>query len=142
TGEWVTKSELQKATKGLYPIHSQSIQAVCHKYIHARESAHAARRSAFNNKYPYKQKKNFNTKWTNHGFKVFLNGKIHLSLGLLDGKRQKPLFVWVKKLPVGIRKAQAPWSAPYKLEGMCGDKGNTTTKESMLTYRTNISEVC
>ena len=53
TGEWVTKSELQKATKGLYPIHSQSIQAVCHKYIHARESAHAARRIGFNNKYPY-----------------------------------------------------------------------------------------
>jgi len=37
-----------------------------------------------------------------------------------------------------LRKAQAPWSAPYKLESFWRDKGNTTTKESMLTYRTNI----
>lgn len=26
---------------------------------------------------------------------------------------------------IHIRKAQAPWSASYKLEGMCGVKGNT-----------------
>ncbi|MEK5038651.1 hypothetical protein [Sporosarcina sp. FSL K6-3457] len=34
-GKWITKSELQKSTKGVYPIHSQSVQAVCHKYLFA-----------------------------------------------------------------------------------------------------------
>ena len=33
TGKWITKTELQKATKGCFPIHNQSIQAVVHKYI-------------------------------------------------------------------------------------------------------------
>ena len=101
TGKWVTKSELQKGTKGLFPIHSQSVQAVCHKYLFARQSAHAARKKGLNNKYPYKQKKNFNTKWANNGFKVFPNGKIQLSVGNFEGKRQNPLIVWVKKLPHG-----------------------------------------
>lgn len=104
TGKWVTKSELQKATKGIFRLHSQSVQAVCHKYIHAREAAYAARKSGFNNKYPYKQKKNFNTKWANNGFKTYPNGKIQLSLGTFEGKRQQPLLVWVKKLPVGTIK--------------------------------------
>lgn len=101
TGKWVTKSELQKGTKGLFLIHSQSIQAVCHKYIFARKAAHAARKSGLNNKYPYKQKKHFNTKWANNGFKVFPNGKIQLSMGIFERKTQRPLIVWVKKLPVG-----------------------------------------
>ena len=101
TGKWATKSELQKGTKGLFPIHSQSVQAVCHKYLFARQSAHAARKTGLNNKYPYKQKKNFNTKWANNGFKVFANGKIQLSMGNFEGKRQKPLLVWLKKLPHG-----------------------------------------
>ncbi|HZG59986.1 MAG TPA: hypothetical protein VEY68_05885 [Anoxybacillus sp.] len=30
-GRWISKSELQKQTKGKFHLHSQSIQAVCHK---------------------------------------------------------------------------------------------------------------
>lgn len=37
TGKWISKSTLQKGTKGIYPIHSQSVQAVCHKYLFARD---------------------------------------------------------------------------------------------------------
>ncbi|MGL4740223.1 MAG: hypothetical protein ACRC41_05375 [Sarcina sp.] len=32
-GKWITKSILQTALKGRYPLHSQSVQAVAHKYI-------------------------------------------------------------------------------------------------------------
>ncbi|MCG7333652.1 transposase, partial [Sporosarcina sp. ACRSM] len=81
TGKWITKSELQKGTKGTFPIHSQSVQAVCHKYLFARDSARKARKAGHPNKYPYKRKNHFNTKWANNGFKVFENGKIQLSMG-------------------------------------------------------------
>ena len=101
TGKWVTQSQLQKGTKGKFSIHSQSIQAVCHKYIFARTGAKNARKAGYNNKYPYKQKKNFNTKWANNGIKVFENGKIQLSMGDFEGKRQEPLIVWIKELPKG-----------------------------------------
>ena len=101
TGKWISKSELQKGTKGIFPIHSQSVQAVCHKYVFARDAARNARRAGYKNKYPYKQKKHFNTKWANNGFKVFESGKIVLSMGDFEGKRQKPLSVWIKELPKG-----------------------------------------
>jgi putative transposase len=104
TGKWISKNELQKQTKGKFSIHSQSIQAVCHKYIFARDAAFKARQKNKKIKYPYKQKKHFNTKWANNGFQVYENGKIVLSMGTLDGKRQKPIVVRVKNLPKGTIK--------------------------------------
>lgn len=101
-GKWIGKSELQKLVKGKYPIHSQSIQAVAHKYLWARDAAKRARKQGITTvKYPYKQKKNFNTKWGNNGFKIYDNGKIELSLGLWQGKRQEPIIVWIKNIPKG-----------------------------------------
>ncbi|RST57264.1 transposase, partial [Siminovitchia terrae] len=70
TGKWITKSELQKRSKGIFPIHSQSVQAVCHKYLFARDAALKARKAGHKTKYPYKKKTYFNTKWANNGFKV------------------------------------------------------------------------
>jgi putative transposase len=85
----------------LFPIHSQSIQAVCHNYFFARDSAWKARKKGLKNKYPYKKKRHFNTKWANSGFKIVENGKIELKMGNVEGKRQEPLVVWVKNLPKG-----------------------------------------
>ncbi|MGG3990094.1 transposase, partial [Bacillus smithii] len=36
--KWIGKSQLQKRLKGKYHLHSQSIQAVAHKYLFARDS--------------------------------------------------------------------------------------------------------
>ena len=99
-GKWVGKTELQKALKGKYPLHSQSIQAVSHKYLFSRDAARGAKLKGYRNKYPYKKKKNFNTKWVDKAFKVYQNGKIELSTGTFGGKRQKPITIWVKKLPI------------------------------------------
>ena len=57
-GKWIGKSDLQKATKGKYPIHSQSVQAVCHKYLWARDNAKSAKSQGYvHHRYPYRQKK-------------------------------------------------------------------------------------
>ncbi len=99
--KWIGKTVLQKAVKGQYPLHSQSVQAVCHKYLDAREAAKKAKIEGHSNKYPYKQKKYFNTKWAKQGFRFFENGKIELSMGTWQGKRQKPILVQLKELPEG-----------------------------------------
>jgi putative transposase len=75
--KWISKSELQKATKGRFNLHSQSIQAVCHKYLFARDSAcQAIQKGIKTARYPYKKKKHYNTKWAKDGFRIFPNGKI------------------------------------------------------------------
>jgi putative transposase len=100
SGRWMNKTELQKRTKGRYPIHSQSIQAVVHKYLWARDAARKARQQGvMTARYPYRQKKYFNTRWAKDGFRIYNNGKIELSLGTWQGKRQEPVTVWVKKIP-------------------------------------------
>lgn len=102
TGNWIDRGTLHLATKGKYPIHSQSIQAVFEKYLDARENTHRAKVLGYTHiRYPYKKKQHFNTRWKKDGFRIGHHGKIELSLGLRDGKRQKPLVLWLKKLPSG-----------------------------------------
>jgi putative transposase len=79
----INKTELQKLTKAKYPIHSQSIQAVVHEYIWARDAAREARKQGITTaRSPYKQKKNFNTKWAKDGFKIYENGKSKMDVSV------------------------------------------------------------
>jgi putative transposase len=104
-GKWISKAALQTETKGLYHLHSQSIQAVTHKYVFARDATKASIESGMKKaKYPYKQKKHFSTKWVQKGFEVYPNGKIELSMGIHNGKREKPIVVYASNLPEGTMK--------------------------------------
>ncbi|HUC91926.1 MAG TPA: transposase [Paenibacillus sp.] len=58
-GKWIGKTELQAALKHRFPLHSQSVQAVCHKYLFARDSARQANNQGLATKNPYKNKKRF-----------------------------------------------------------------------------------
>ncbi|USG64479.1 transposase [Brevibacillus ruminantium] len=105
TGKWIGQTELQKRIKRRFPLHSQCIQAVCHKYLRARDGAHAAKKNGHSHiRYPYKRKKHFNTRWAKDGFTIHANGRIELSRGIWKGKRQIPLVVYVTTLPKGTIK--------------------------------------
>jgi putative transposase len=100
--KWITQSEVQKRTKGRFHLHSQSIQAVCHKYLFALDSTYQAVQKGIKSaRYPYKHKNNYNTKWAKDGFNVYENGKIELSMGIHQGKREKPIVVHASHLPDG-----------------------------------------
>ena len=47
--KWITQTELQKELKRLYPLHSQTIQAVAHKFLAAREGTKEARKKGHKN---------------------------------------------------------------------------------------------
>ncbi|RBW68349.1 RNA-guided endonuclease InsQ/TnpB family protein [Bacillus taeanensis] len=99
-GGWITKSDLQKELKGLYPLHSQTVQAVAHKFLQAREGAQKARKAGFNVRYPWKHKFVFNSEWVGESFT--LQGKrITLSLGIWNGKRQPKIILKLPKVPPG-----------------------------------------
>ncbi|MEQ4485068.1 RNA-guided endonuclease InsQ/TnpB family protein [Cohnella silvisoli] len=97
-GKWIGKTNLQAALKNQFPLHSQSVQAVCHKYLFARDSAKQAKNQGLANKYPYKNKKHFNTKWVDQSFKLEGN-TLTLSLGIQNGKRLQPIRIIVPDLP-------------------------------------------
>lgn len=90
-----SKGDLQKMLKGLYPINSQSVQAVTDKYCAACLAAKSARDNGLTAKYPWRRKRNFPTTWKADGFK-HIGKLLKLSLGTFADKRQKPIEI---KLP-------------------------------------------
>lgn len=98
-GKWINKSKLQQELKKIVPLHSQSIQSVAHKYINSREAANKAKQKGLNTRYPWRKKKNFNTKWVDKAFKLYDNGKIELSLGA----KRKPIIIYVDKSLASLR---------------------------------------
>ncbi len=90
-----SKTDLQKALKGLYPINSQSVQAVADKYCTACLATKSAKNLGLANKYPWRRKNNYPTTWKADSFKLIGN-RLKLSLGTFAGKRQLPIEV---KLP-------------------------------------------
>jgi putative transposase len=106
-GSWISKSTLQKLTKGKYALAAQSVQAVVHAYDHSRNAARAARAKGYKQKYPYKTKVYFNTTWANNSFRIVNKRTILLTMGLeaQDGSKRKrhrkPLKLRVASLPHG-----------------------------------------
>jgi putative transposase len=97
-GKWISQSQLQSELKGRFPLHSQSVQAVCHKYLFSRDSAQQARNQGRDHKYPYKNMSYFNTKWVDKAFQID-GHTLELSLGVWEGKRQQPIRITVPQLP-------------------------------------------
>ena len=60
-GEWISDKELFEATKGIYAINSQSVQAVVQKYLAARAATKLARDKGLNNQYPWRHKHSYST---------------------------------------------------------------------------------
>jgi putative transposase len=96
-------------------LHSQSIQAVCHKYLDARHAAHQARLAGYSNRYPYKQKHYFPTKWVQDAFHFDEHGLLELSMGTWERKRQPPLKVRLHKeamqkiTPLQLKEIELVW---------------------------------
>lgn len=99
-GGWISQTDLQKELKGLYPLHSQTIQAVCHKFLYARKAMKEARKANPSIRYPYKHKYVFHPKWVDKSFSLDGN-RLTLSLGRWEGKRQQPLVLHLAFVPDG-----------------------------------------
>jgi putative transposase len=138
-GKIINRTQLQQATKRNYKLHSQSIQAVTHKYLFARDAAYKATQKGYKNKYPHRKKKHFNTKWAKDGFRIQNDGKIALSMGISDEKRQLPIVLKIdsKKIPKGnVKELEIIWEKGLKL-CMAYDDG----QEPMENKNTNIASV-
>ena len=82
-GKWIPRGELQSLLKKTYPISAQSVQSVAERYDDARIGAKQARDRGYNVNYPWRNKKNYPTRWKNQGIKL-VGSKLILSLGIWD----------------------------------------------------------
>ena len=132
TGKWISKTKLQTLTKNKYPYHSQSVQAIVHRYVNSREAAKEARKVNKKIKYPYKVKEFQATRWVDKAFTI--NGNV-LELSL--GAKRKPIILEVHNLPTGdIKVVELIYDMGYRLSFLYDDletpKTNTFTNSAAV----------
>ena len=104
-GEWINQSKLFKALKKHYPMHSQSVQSVAKRYLFARDSTRNARLKGLKNKYPWRLKSNYNTRWEDKAFSSDFNkNQMSLSFGVQNHKQQGVFVVLPKNVVKKIQK--------------------------------------
>ena len=142
-----SKNDLQKVLKGLYPINSQSVQAVTDKYYAACLATKSARDNGLANKYPWRRKRNFPTTWKADGFKL-LGNSLKLSLGTFAGKRQKPIEVklapsTIESIKRGkVQQISLIWDGWLKLAIVIEDgKENAPVVQSDVTCGIDLGEI-
>jgi putative transposase len=77
---WPTRDDLQKATKGLYALHSQTVQMICHKFLTVVENTKSARRQNKKLRYPYREKRYHMLYWPAQAVSVE-RGRVVLPMG-------------------------------------------------------------
>ncbi len=63
--KWPSRNELQKATKGQFALHSQSVQMVVHAFLANIDTTHQLRQKHphMKMKYPWREKRFYPVKW-------------------------------------------------------------------------------
>jgi len=136
-GAWISNSELQKELKNLYPLHSQSVQAVSDRYCDARKATKEARDKGLNTSYPWKYKHAYPTRWK-QGIKI-QDRQIILPLGTWNRHKLGYIQVEIPKSTVDFLKNKKIkiidliWDNRLRL-AICFDDGKKAIKSKGDTY--------
>src|SRR3990167_6006666 len=110
TGQhWPNRTDLQQATKGLYSMHSQSVQMICHTFLQNIDTTRKLRKSGVKIRYPYKTKHTYTLMWPAQAFKVTEN-RVILPMG-----RGRENLVLNLKLPEGAGACKLVFNDGYEL---------------------------
>lgn len=142
-GKWINKTELQKLTKCRYHLHSQNIQSVQERYLDARTGTYKAKQAGHAQiRYPWRQKKNYPTRWKKDGFTIKASGKIELSMGIHNGKREKPIVVRADNIPPEkVKEIELVWDRKLMLAISYGDDTQPRTNTNTGTAAIDLGEI-
>lgn len=97
---WPTRDDLQKATKGLFALHSQTVQMICHKFLTNIENTRERRRQNPRLRYPHKDKVFHSLYWPAQAVS-YECGRVVLPMG-----RGRPSLVLKVDIPEGAGACQ------------------------------------
>ncbi len=118
TGQhWPNRTDLQKATKGLYAMHSQSVQMICHTFLQNVDTTRELRKSGVKIRYPYKTKHTYTLMWPAQAVKVKDN-RVILPMG-----RGRESLVLKLKLPEGAGACKLVFKDGYELHVTYHEEG-------------------
>ena len=108
---WPGRNELQKATKGRFGLHSQSIQMIVHAFLANIDTTRQLRQThpQMKMRYPYKEKKFYPISWPMQAVSKE-NGRVVLPMG-----RGRTSLVLPLDLPAISRSCTLVWNNGYEL---------------------------
>ena len=90
SGKWLKAGDLEKLAKGMYALHSQTIQALAQKFDDNCKTARQLRKTDPEARYPYKDKSYQTVIWKDQAIRV-VEGKIVLPNGRKNPSLTLPL---------------------------------------------------
>ena len=108
--KWLKSSDLEKLTKGMYTLHSQTVQALAQKLDDNCKTARQLRKNDPEARYPYKDKTYQTVIWKDQAIRV-VKGKIVLPNGRKIPSLTLPLPAEYQECD--IRKAELTWRADH-----------------------------
>ena len=111
TGKWLTANDLMHDFKGIYALHSQSVQALAQKLEANIDTARSLRQNGDSEaRYPYKDKLYQTVTWKDQALRV-RDGRLLLS----NGRGREPLVLTLEAeyRSANIRKVELLWRADH-----------------------------
>ncbi len=109
-GAWLSEGELKTHFKGVYALHSQTVQALAEKLIANVDAAHGLRKSDPDARYPHHDKQYMTVVWKALG--IHHNG---CTISLSNGRGNEPLTLTlpVRYCDSDISKVELTWRADH-----------------------------
>ena len=106
---WPNRDDLQKATRGRFALHSQTVQMIGHAFLANIETTRQVKRQNPKMRYPYKEKRFYPILWPAQAICVG-PGRVVLPMG-----RGRPSIVLHVNLPTNARACKIIWNDGYEL---------------------------
>ena len=106
---WPTRDDLQKATKGRFALHSQTVQMICHAFLANVQTTRLVKPQHPQMRYPYKDKRFYPLLWPAQAVSIE-RGRLVLPMG-----RGRASIVLPVDVPEDAGACQIVWKDGYEL---------------------------
>jgi putative transposase len=106
---WPREHEFHLATRGRFPLHSQTVQAICRAFVGTIEATQERRKKNHRIRYPYKDKRFYPLLWPAQAVS-WERGRIVLPMG--RGRRS---LVFPIEMPEQVGACKLVWNDGYEL---------------------------
>ncbi len=133
---WPGRNALQKATKGRFALHSQSVQMVVHAFLANIDTTHQLRQThpQMRMRYPYKEKRFYPVSWPAQTVSRE-NGRVVLPMG-----RGRASLVLPLALPETSRSCTLVWKNGYELH-VCIERAQAETAPGDVHATVDLGEI-
>ena len=107
--KWPNRDDLQKATKGRYALHSQTVQMICHAFLANIDTTRQIKKNNRKIRYPYKKKRYYPLYWPKQAVSIE-DKRVVLPMG-----RGRKSIVLKVDLPKNAGACKIVWNNGYEL---------------------------